>query len=293
MTNGSAKSKDIPVDPLVGHAFGRYQIKELIDKGGWGNVYRATDSTLEKDVTIKIIHHHVLQDENNIKRFRREARLLCRLQSCHVIKILDADTTPAPHLVMEYFDGMPLSEWLSANGPMNAQMAIELFYQLCSALAEAETLDIIHRDLKPASILIKTTGNAVEARIVDFGLAKCITTDNTCAGKITTPGEMLGSPRYMSPEAFDGICDHRSDIYSLGCIMYELLAGRPAFKAKYAPEYLLLHQSNIPERISKVNPGAVLPPKLEEVIFACLEKSPDKRYQSARLCAKDLDAIKC
>jgi eukaryotic-like serine/threonine-protein kinase len=292
MVDDSANSNGLPRDPLIGVVFGRYEIKELIETSGWGNVYRATDSMLEKDVAIKIVHDHVLKDASNIKRFRREARLLCRLESRYVIRVLDADTTPAPYLVVEYFDGIPLDKWLSANGPMNAQMAIDLFCQLCGALAEAQALDIVHRDLKPASILIKTNDNAVEARIVDFGLAKCLTSDNTCGSQITSPGEMLGSPPYMSPEHFDGNWDYRSDIYSLGCIMYELLAGRPAFKAKFAPEYLRLHRSTLPERISKVNPGSILPAGLEEVIFTCLEKSPNRRYQTAKLCAEDLKAIK-
>jgi eukaryotic-like serine/threonine-protein kinase len=292
MVDESLSGNEPRRDPLIGAVFGRYEIKEFIETGGWGNVYRAKDSKLEKDVAIKIVHDHVLKDESNIKRFRREARLLCRLESRYVMRVLDADTTPAPYLVVEYFDGIPLNKWLLANGPMNAQMAIDLFCQLCRALSEAQELDIVHRDLKPASILIKTSDNAVEARIVDFGLAKCLTSDNTLGSKITSPGEMLGSPPYMSPEHFDGNWDHRSDIYSLGCIMYEVLAGRPAFKAKFAPEYLQLHRSTLPERISKVNPGAVLPAGLEEVIFACLEKSPNRRYQSAKLCAEDLEAIK-
>lgn len=294
MVDGTAGGKGTPKDHLIGAVFAdRYEIEELIETGGWGNVYKAIDLTLEKDVAIKVIHDHVLKEESSIKRFRREARLLCSLKSKHVLKVLDADTTPAPYIVMDYFDGIPLSKWLLLHGPMEAQMAVELFSQLLSALSEAQALNIVHRDLKPANILLETDGDWVDARIVDFGFAKCLAdADNTCGSNITSPGEMLGSPKYMSPEHFEGKCDHRSDLYSLGCIMYEALSGRPAFKAKYALEYLQLHQSKVPERISKVNPDVKVPAGLEDVVFACLEKSQNRRYQSAELCAKDLKAIK-
>ena len=292
MAGGNANGGSSLPDPLIGAVFGQYKITEFVEQGGWGNVYKATDLKFEKDVAIKIIHQHVLKEENNIKRFRREARLLCRLESRHVIKVLDAGTTPAPYIVMEYFAGIPLDDWLSVNGPMKAPMAIDLFYQLCRALAEAQALNIVHRDLRPANVLIKTDGETVEAKIVDFGFAKCLTPDSTFGGKITEPGEMMGSPPYMSPEHFKGNSDHRSDIYSLGCIMYEVLAGCSPFKAKFAPDYFLMHQSTTPERISKARPGSVLPAKLEAAIFTCLQKSPNRRYQSAESCAQDLQSIK-
>lgn len=288
----AANEHNFNKDPLIGAVLDRYEIKELIDTGAWGNVYKAIDLTLGKDVAIKIVHDHILKDESNIKRFRREARLLCCLDSRHIIKILDANIEPAPYIVMEYFDGVPLDDWLVNNGPMNPQMAIELFHQLCNALKEAQAFGIVHRDLKPANILIRTFGNIVEAKIVDFGFAKCLDPDSTCAAKITSTGEVLGSPPYMSPEQFNGKSDHRSDIYSLGCVMYELLSGQPAFKARFSMDYLQKHLSTIPERISSLNPDAKLPPGLEDVIFTCLQKAPNKRYQSADLCSEDLKSVK-
>ncbi len=291
MVDGNASSNNSGIDPLIGVVFGRYKIAKFIEKGGWGVLYKATDLTLHKDVVIKIIHRHFLHDESNLKRFQREAGVLCRLESKYVMKVLDADTNPAPYIAMESFEGTPLNDWIAANGAMNAQMAIDLFRQLLCALTDARALNIVHRDLKPASILVRIEGSNIEAKIVDFGFARCLTPDSTFGGKITAPGETLGNPAYMSLEHFRGNCDQRSDIYSLGCIMYELLAGRPPFRAKYALEYFEKHQSAIPEPILKVNSNSNLPPGLEEIILACLQKSPNRRYQSAELCAADLNGI--
>ncbi len=287
-SNGSFNQSD----PLIGAVIDRYEILELIDTGAWGNVYKARNLMLGIDVAIKIVHKHVLKDESTIKRFRREARLLNKLDSPNVIKVLDADVTPFPYIVMEYFDGVPLNKWLKMHGPMNAQMALDLFCQLCKGLSHAEALNIVHRDLKPANILIKTYGNSVEAKILDFGMAKCFSPENTTITKITSTGDILGSPAYMAPEQFKGQCDSRSDLYSVACIMYEMLAGVPAFTACNSIEYLKKHLFSVPLRISKHNPSEKIPAGLENVIFRCLEKSPKKRFQSANACREHLKSIR-
>ncbi len=283
--------KSAAQDPLIGMIIDRWEITELINTGAWGNVYKATDIVLGITVAIKVIHNHVLKDQGTINRFLREARLLCRLDGKRIIKILDAGTRPVPFLVMEYFEGISLDEWLRINGPMNADMALDLFLQLCQALTEAHSFDIIHRDLKPANILVKTSGNLLEVKIVDFGLAKCLNPEISCGSKITSSGDILGSPKYMAPEQFKGQADCLSDLYSLACIIYEALAGRSVFQAQFGLDYFQKHLSCTPEPISKVNPDAKLPAGLGEVIFKCLEKQQKKRFQSAGHCAEALRAI--
>lgn len=294
-TNLVARSsnQNFMVDPCLGIVLeDRYEINELIGTGAWGNVYKATDYKLGTIVAVKIVHRHLLKDEDNIKRFRREARLLSCFDSNNVIRVIDANTDPFPYIVMDYFDGIPLNQWLKENGPMNPQMAMDLFNQLCQCLSEAELFNIVHRDLKPGNILIKTYGNVIEARIVDFGLGKCIDQTATCGSRITSSGEILGSPPYMAPEQFKGQSDNRSDLYSLGCVIYEALAGRQAFTAQYSLDYLQQHFSKTPQRISEVNPEAKLPRGLEEIVFKCLQKTPEKRYQSGKMCRQDLKSVK-
>jgi hypothetical protein len=279
-------------DPYIGFDLdGQYRIIALIGSGGWGNVYRAEHTTLGSDLAVKVIHKHHLQDERSLKRFELEAKLLMRLESPYVVKIIDHGFSPAPYIVMEYCDGQPLHKLLKANGPMDFQLAIELFLQLCDGLSAAEAIRIVHRDLKPANIMIMASGGKVQSKILDFGLAKFVD-QSTGADKLTSTGDVLGSPPYMSPEQWKGQCDHRSDIYSLGCIMYEVLAGRPAFSAEYGLDYLNKHLSEKPKSISEVNESGKVPQALEDVISKCMQKLPANRYQSAAACKADLRKIK-
>jgi serine/threonine protein kinase len=282
----------IRLDQFIGLVLAdRYQIVELIGSGGWGNVYRASHLTLNKDLAIKIVHRHLLKDELNLKRFDQEALLLSKIESTYVVRIIDYGFEPAPFIVMEYFPGIPLSEWLKNNGRMPAQMAIEMFIQLCNALYTAESLRIVHRDLKPSNILLKSNCDEVQCKILDFGLAKLL--DPEAPGeKITSTGEILGSPAYMSPEQWNGQCDHRSDIYSLGCIMYEVLTGHPPFSAQSGVEYMARHLSDMPAQISQPGARSSYQAGLEVVVTKCMQKSPANRYQSSLACREDLIKLK-
>lgn len=278
---------DLPFEKIAD----RYKLVELLGRGSSGNVYKAIDTNFGKIVAVKILHAHVLKDEDSLKRFRREARILSSLSSNNIIKVLDADVSPQPYLVTEYFEGIPLDQWIKNHGAMKPLMVLELFLQLCRGLAEAEAMNLIHRDLKPANILLRTYGEVLlEAKIVDFGFVKCLDQDSTSGGKITATGEILGTPAYMSPEQFKGDCDQRSDIYSLGCIMYEMLSGRPAFKGRNAFDYFHKHMTASVQRIFGDDSDR-LNLQLESVILKCLEKSKHFRYQSAEYCRRDLKKI--
>jgi serine/threonine protein kinase len=276
------------VDQFIGQVLAdRYEIVELIGSGGWGNVYKARHLTLNKELAIKKVHRHLLKDELNLKRFEQEALLLGKIENAYVVRIIDYGFEPDPFIVMEYFPGIPLDKWLKENGPMSAQMAIGMFIQLCDALNAAETLRIVHRDLKPSNVLVKTNCDEVQCKILDFGVAKLI--DPEAAGeRMTSTGEILGSPAYMSPEQWKGQCDHRSDIYSLGCIMYEVLTGRPPFSAQFGAEYMARHLSQKPAPISQPGAGNRDLAGLEVVVNKGMQKPPDNRYQSSLACREDL-----
>lgn len=289
---GESKSWSAFGDPLLGAVLAdRYEIVELIGAGGWGSVYKAKHLTLDLNSAIKIVHRHHLRDADGLKRFEQEAQVMSRLDNQHIVRITDHGLTPVPFIVMEYVQGRSLAEWLRQHGAMPVPIAIELFVQLCDALSAAEAIRFAHRDLKPANILIKANTDPIQCKILDFGLAKLFDT-NENAERITATGEVLGSPAYMSPEQWKGKSDNRSDIYSLGCIMYEVLAGKPPFSSQTGLEYLYKHVSEKAPAISKVNPAAKLPPGLEEIVDKCMQKSPAHRYQTALDCREDLLKVK-
>ena len=292
MNSGDLPDRSVLADPFIGFELeDTYLIEALLGSGGWGNVYRAKRMTDGTDWAVKIVHKHHLNNEMSLKRFELEAKLLSRLENRYIVNITEYGFSPQPYIVMEYFDGEPLSQWIRVNGPMNSGMAIDLFLQLCDGLNAAQQMKIVHRDLKPANILLKIDGSRVQAKILDFGLAK-FTDQSTGADKLTSTGDVLGSPPYMSPEQWKGQCDHRSDIYSLGCIMYEVLAGKPAFTAAYGMDYLNKHLTETPQSLSDINFRDKFPPALEDIVRKCMQKSPANRYQSAAACGADLRKVK-
>lgn len=289
------QGEETPVlkDPLIGFTLAnRYKIIELIGSGGWGNVYRATHLALDSDVAIKVIHNHHAQNMGSLKRLEQEAKVLNKLDSPSIVRIIDYGSAPAHYIVMEYFDGIQLSQWLRENGAMSYELAMELFLQISEGLSAAQSFGLVHRDLKPANILLKSDNRALKAKIVDLGLAKLMNERDTTEERLTATGEILGSPGYMSPEQWRGTCDHRADIYSFGCIMYEVISGTPLFTAKYGLDYLSKHLDETPDRIADRNPAARFPAALENVIFKCLQKNPDHRYQSSSALRSDLMKIK-
>ena len=287
----SAANRAVLRDPFLGMILAdRYEITELIGSGGFGSVYKARQLSLKMDVAVKVLHRQHSIDETNLKRFEQEAHLLSKIESAHVVKVIDYGLDPAPYIVMELFTGEPLSHWLKANGAMPAAMGIDLFIQLCDALSCAEPLHIVHRDLKPANILLKFQGDELNCKILDFGVAKII--DVATEERLTATGEVVGSPAYMAPEQWKGEGDHRADIYSLGCIMYEVLGGRPAFSAKFGMEYLNKHVTETPRSLTKYNQELKVPEELERIVFRCLQKAPENRYQSINQCISDLKRLK-
>ena len=267
---------------------GKYRLDALIGEGGMGCVYRATRLLIGDTVAIKILHSDTMRDPNAIERFRREAQAAARLKHPNVVAIYDfgVGADDSVYLVMELADGEDLRSLIERHGKLSLQVAAELLDQICSALDEAHQHNIIHRDLKPENILVRSTQRGYRIKVLDFGIAKLKDLSTTSAN-LTQAGTVIGTPSYMSPEQCRGReVDSRSDIYSLGVILYEMLTGSVPFFAKHSAEVVAMHVSEAPPPPSARNPA--VPPAVEAVVMRALQKHPDARQQSAGELAKEL-----
>lgn len=275
---------------------GRYKIESIIGHGGFGYVYRATHLSLDIPVAVKVMHSHIKDDVEKLRRFENEAKVLAKIESPHVVKTMDYGLSPVAFIVMEFVHGNTLDKMLADKSVAVSEL-IAIFQQVCSGLKAAHSTGLVHRDLKPSNIMVSQKENAVLAKILDFGIAK-ITSDEHIDGgdvsKLTMTGEIMGSPAYMSPEQWMASrIDHRSDIYSLGCVMYEAFAGAPLYKAVNAFDYLNLHVNGDFKPFAKSSRSAQksLLLGLEQIIKKCTEKDPADRYQDMSGLLDDLQKI--
>ena len=258
-----------------------------------GSVYRAKNKALGTEVAIKVIHPALATDESALKRFEQEARAASTLTHVNLVAVYDYGKTSFgnPFLVMDLLDGISLAEAIRSEGFLDVCRALNLFIQICDALTHAHYKGVVHRDLKPSNILLSKSDTGVElVKIIDFGIAKLLAKTES---SITQTGDVFGSPAYMSPEQCLGLeTDGRSDVYSLGCIMYEALTGHPAFSGDNPIQTMVQHIEK-PLGLFGTDCGDLnIPQSLQSLILTTLEKDPFRRYQSMEELRNDLERIK-
>jgi serine/threonine protein kinase/tetratricopeptide (TPR) repeat protein len=274
----------------------RFEVLELIGKGGMGSVYKVFDKEIKKIFAIKVMQEDLSKDQVALKRFEQEVEATCQLTHPNLVATYGHGKTAngTPYLVMEYLPGEALSDLLIREGPLEATRALRLWKQICDALAHAHESGVIHRDLKPTNVIISKSEDGTEtARLVDFGIAKIITSASRETHNLTETGTVFGSPQYMSPEHCLGFkMDERSDIYSLGCMVYEMLTGNTPFSDSNAVQVVVKHINEEAQSFSADRKMDKVGKRLEGVTLKCLEKDPERRYQSIAEIVKDLDLIR-
>ncbi|MFL7791930.1 MAG: protein kinase [Anaerolineae bacterium] len=253
---------------------GKYEILEEIGRGGFSTVYKAHDTTLDRIVALKVLASHLLSDPMFVKRFRAEFETVSNLRYPNIVSVYEyGEAQGQPYIAMEYVAGRTLKQTIEErNAPLPLDEAYRIVRQVSSALTHALRQGVVHRDLKPSNILIDAEGRA---KLTDFGIAKI-------AGRAfqTTTGRIFGSPEYMSPEqARNEELDHRSDVYSLGIVLYEMLTGKTPFTGDTPVSIMVSHSEREPPPPSQLNPS--LPKPVEMVILKALDKSRENRFQSA------------
>src|ERR1700740_2672099 len=281
----AAPTRDTRMTPPH-HLSDRYELGEILGFGGMSEVHLARDVRLHRDVAVKVLRADLARDPSFYLRFRREAQNAAALNHPSIVAVYDtgeADTPtgPLPYIVMEYVDGVTLRDIVHTDGPLPAQRAIEIIADACQALNFSHQAGIIHRDVKPANIMINTT-NAV--KVMDFGIARAIADSGN---SVTQTAAVIGTAQYLSPEQARGdSVDARSDVYSLGCVLYEILTGEPPFTGDSPVSVAYQHVREDPVPPSKRHEG--ISAHLDSVVLKALAKNPDNRYQTAAEMRADL-----
>lgn len=303
LPRGGSPSSRTDGDPLVGQLVsGRYRVERLIARGGMGSIYRAEQVPLGRKVALKVLVPAMLRAEDTgelRRRFLREAETCARLRHPNTVTVYDYGTLPLPagpgreageglYIAMEFVEGRTLSRALKEDGPFSAERVARVGRQIAKSLREAHAMGVVHRDLKPGNVMLTAVrrDDGTEAvKVLDFGVAKLMG-DNTDG--LTMAGSFVGSPRYASPEQIqEADVDGRSDLYSLGVVMYELLAGAPPFQATDTIRMLMQHVRDTPPPLAEKVPG--VSPALTNLIHALLEKRPEDRPANAEAV---LDALR-
>jgi eukaryotic-like serine/threonine-protein kinase len=267
---------------LINQTIGNYRVTSLLGEGGMGVVYLAQHPVIGRKVAIKLLHAVLARDQDIVSRFFNEARAIHMIAHENIVEILDFGQTPdgQPYFIMEYLTGESLSDAVN-RGPMPAPDVETIGAQMCRALGAAHAKGIVHRDLKPHNVqLIDKADGAIHVKILDFGVAKILASPDGAQSVKTRTGSLMGTPLYMSPEQCKGAgtLDHRTDIYSLGVMLYEMFAGRPPFMAEGVGELFAKHMLEEPTPLLDFAPTA--PPHMAAAIMKSLAKEPRDRFQT-------------
>jgi len=282
---GITETLQTPIHELTtGSTFaGRYQIIEELGHGGMGRVYKVFDTDIKEKIALKLLRPEIALEKETVERFSNELKLARKIRHKNICGMFDLGKAEGTTFItMEFVPGEDLKKFIRKSGQLGAGRAVSITKQVCEGLAEAHHLGVVHRDLKPQNIMVDEDGNA---RIMDFGIARSL------SGKsITGAGVMIGTPEYMSPEQVEGKeADQRSDIYSLGIILYEMLTGRVPFEGDTPFTIGVKHKSEIPRDPRDLN--TQIPQDLSRLVLKCLEKDKAKRYQTAQELHADLEKM--
>jgi eukaryotic-like serine/threonine-protein kinase len=267
---------------LINQTIGNYRVSRLLGEGGMGVVYLAQHPVIGRKVAIKLLHVALARDQDIVSRFFNEARAIHMIAHANIVEILDFGQTTdgQPYFIMEFLEGEALSEAV-ARGPMTPEEVEAIGVQMCRALWAAHAKGIVHRDLKPHNVqLVPRPEGTPLVKILDFGVAKILASPDGAQSVKTRTGSLMGTPLYMSPEQCKGAgtLDHRTDIYSLGVMLFEMLAGRPPFVAEGVGELFAKHMLEEAPPLLDFAPNT--PPHMAAAIMKCLQKEPRDRFQS-------------
>ncbi|SEU36651.1 serine/threonine protein kinase [Stigmatella erecta] len=289
-SDASAGGAPPPIeDPLLGRVLNeRFKIVEALGAGGMGRVYKAIQSPLDRMVALKILNPQYGQDKDPgfQRRFFLEANVTAKLRHPNTITIIDYGKTDDGiyYIAMEYIEGLTLSQMLTQTGPLPWPRALSIAQQIARSLREAHKVGLIHRDLKPANVMILNQEKDHDlVKVLDFGLVKSFMPDGgnfPADVSLTQAGVILGSPQYMAPEQARNISDPRSDVYSLGVVLYQMLLGRPPFLAEQSIDIIVKHLNEPPPTFAAIWPNHTIPPEVEALVMKCLAKSPAERFDS-------------
>ena len=278
----------------VGQVLGSYRLAEVIGRGGMGCVYRAEHTKLGRDVALKLLREDYAQRRDAVARFFQEARAVNLIRHRNIVDVIDYVEleSGAVFIIMELLAGHSLGRLMRTPGGITLGRALGMCAQICDGLSAAHAVGIVHRDLKPDNIIVGRTEDGADlVKILDFGVAKLID-KHVSDPDLTAVGSVIGTPAYMSPEQAGGLAvDPRSDVYSLGAIMYEMFTRKPLFRANSFGEYVRLHLNVAPRPPREVAVGIDLDPRIEAMILRCLSKSPNARFHSAEELRGDILAV--
>ncbi len=284
-------------DALIGSVFAdRYEILALLGSGTSGAVYKARHRYMHRLVAIKVMHLELISDISLLKRFRQEAAAASSLNHANIVNVIDFGLSPEGQafMIMDYLGGNSLEELILEHRHLHWKLAAEIFKQISSGLGHAHNNNIIHRDLKPSNVLVVNFGQPdLMVKLVDFGTAKLVTPEAQGAG-LTVPGQVFGSPTYMSPEQCMGMSlEPNSDVYSMGALMYETLVGHPPFTTENIVEamYKQVNEECPPIGVAAAKAGVVIDNRLQAIVMKALRKDKYQRHQSMQELKRDLDGL--
>ncbi len=281
--NSAHGSNEAPTIP-------EYEIVELLGHGGMGSVYKVKRKIDDQIFALKIMRRELVNNVAAVKRFEQEVKACMSLSNSNLVSVhgLGHAEDGSPYLVMDYLEGESLQQILAKDGILDVNTALPIFIQICDGLSHVHQNGIVHRDIKPSNIMVALDNetNELRVKLLDFGIAR-VTDDQNLAQSLTSTGEIFGSPFYMSPEQCKGdLIDTKSDIYSLGCVLYETLSGKPPFAGNNPVQTILKHLNEQPKPLTEKQRS--MSNSLESVLFKCLEKDPQDRYESIEDLRRDL-----